>query len=98
MLTRYIESQIYRNGYAKALLDVKNWFERHSQSLKWCKMYNSKNIEMILSAISQNAEAFQEFGDDTAVFFKCDPKNKNKITEVFVKRECEDERFRKNDD
>ena len=32
------------------------------------------------------------------MFFKCDPKNKNKITEVFVKRECEDEVFRKNDD
>ena len=94
MIFSFVESQIYRNGYQKALLDVKNWFERHSASLKWCRMYNKKHVEMLLNAICKSADTLMEFGDDTAVYFEYD-KDKKKITKVYVGKGCEDDRFKK---
>ena len=75
-----------REGYFQALLDVKNWFERHSTALKICRMYNQKNIGMLLSEISKNADTFQKFGDDTEIFFEFE---KKKVTKVFIKKEDE---------
>lgn len=94
MIFSFVESQIYRDGYQKALLDVKDWFERHSNSLKWCRMYNRKDVEMLLNAICKGADTFMEFGDDTAVYFEYD-KYKKKITKVYVGKGCEDDRFKK---
>lgn len=75
-----------REGYFQALLDVKNWFERHSIALKIFRMYNLKNIGMLLSEISKNADTFQKFGDDTEKFFEFE---KKKVTKVFIKKEDE---------
>lgn len=75
-----------REGYFQALLDVKNWFERHSKALKIFRMYNLKNIGMLLSEISKNADTFQKFGDDTEIFFEYE---KKKVTKVFIKKEAE---------
>lgn len=75
-----------REGYFQALLDVKNWFERHSKALKIFRMYNLKNIGMLLSEISKNADTFQKFGDDTEIFFEFE---KKKVTRVYIKKETE---------
>lgn len=90
MICSYTESQIYRNGYQKALLDVKNWFERHSWSLKMLRMYNKKYVEMLLNAICNGADTFMEYGDDTAMLFDVDKENKKKILKIYVDKECED--------
>ena len=95
MICSYTESQIYRNGYQKALLDVKNWFERHSWSLKTSRMYNKKSVEMLLNAICKGADTLMEFGDDTAVYFEYD-KDKKKIVKVYVGKGCEDDKIKKN--
>lgn len=86
MIQNFLQSSAYESGYAKALLDVKNWFERHSIVLKTLRMYNQKNIGMLLSEISKNADAFQKFGDDTEIFFEYE---KKKVTKVYVKKEDE---------
>ena len=75
-----------REGYFQALLDVKNWFERHSAALKLCRMYNQKNIQMILSEISKNSDTFQKFGEDTEIFFEYE---KKKVTKIYIKKEAE---------
>ena len=75
-----------REGYFQALLDVKNWFERHSKALKIFRMYNQKNIGKLLSEISKNADTFQKFGDDTEIFFEFE---KKKVTRVYIKKETE---------
>ena len=75
-----------REGYFQALLDVKNWFERHSKALKIFRMYNLKNIGMLLSEISKNADTFQKFGDDTEIYFEYE---KKKVTKVYIKKEDE---------
>ena len=84
MIQNFLQASAYESGYAQALLDVKNWFERHSIALKCCKMYNQKNIEMLLSEISKNAYVFQQFGDDTKIFFEYE---KNRITKVSITKE-----------
>ena len=86
MIQNFLQASAYESGYAKALLDVKNWFERHSTALKCCRMYNQKNIEMLLSEISKNADTFQKFGDDTEIFFEYE---KKKMTKVYIKKEAE---------
>ena len=86
MIRSFIRETVYRQGYDRALLDVKEWFERHSAALKGLRMYNQKNIGMLLSEISKNADTFQKFGDDTEIFFEYE---KKKITKVFIKKETE---------
>ena len=54
----------YRQGYFKALLDVKNYFDTHSETLKNLKMYNSKNIPLLLQAFVENADTMMFYGDN----------------------------------
>lgn len=86
MIVDWNKETARREGYFQALLDVKNWFERHSTALKLVRMYNQKNIEMLLSEISKNADTFQKFGDDTEIFFEFE---KKKVTKVYIKKEDE---------
>lgn len=85
MIQNFLQASAYESCYAQALLDVKNWFERHSIALKLCRMYNQKNIEMLLSEISKNADTFQKFGDDTEIYFEYE---KKRITKVSIKKEA----------
>lgn len=86
MIVDWKKETVRHEGYFQALLDVKNWFERHSTALKNLRMYNQRNIEMLLSEISKNADTFQKFGDDTEIFFEFE---KKKVTKVFIKKEAE---------
>lgn len=55
----------HKQGYDKALMDVKDWFERHSISLKQNRMYNEKGINLLLNAFLYNSEVFKEYGGFT---------------------------------
>jgi len=83
MLAKFLETCDYENGYQQALLDVKNWFEHHSIALKSLRMYNQKNIEMLLNVMCKNAETFQKQGEDMDIYFD---NEKKKITSVRVKK------------
>ena len=85
LIQNFLQASAYESGYAQALLDIKNWFERHSIALKCCQIYNQKNIEMLLSEISKNADTFQKFGDDTEIYFEYE---KKRITKVSIKKEA----------
>lgn len=52
----------YNRGYTKALLDVKNFFEEHSEAMKYNKLYSHKGISAVLSALIQNHEELRETG------------------------------------
>ena len=86
MIVDWKKETARHEGYFQALLDVKNWFERHSAALKILRMYSRKNIGMLLSEISKNAETFQKFGDDTEINFEYE---KGKVTKVYIKKETE---------
>lgn len=60
----------FQNGYFQALLDVKNWFDTHSDSLKLFKMYNSKKIPLILQAFIDNREQMMLEGDTIELTIK----------------------------
>jgi hypothetical protein len=83
MIQNFFLSTYYDKGYSQALLDVKNWFERHSITLGWLRMYNRKYVEMVLNAISKNPEAFQKEGDDTELRFEY-TKDKKKISRIYI--------------
>ena len=63
MIKNFYEESLIRQGYFKALLDVKNYFERHSIVLKREKMYNQKGINSLLQAMLDNMEVMQEQGE-----------------------------------
>lgn len=46
----------YRQGYIKALIDVKNYVDSHSHVMKHYKLYNSKKLPMLLQAFIDNAD------------------------------------------
>lgn len=52
----------YRSGYMNAIFDVKDWFERHSEAVRYYRMYNKKGIEKILSVMMDNLEKMMELG------------------------------------
>ena len=66
---------LYRQGYFKALLDVKNYFEKHSESLKHNKMYNAKKIPLLLQAFIDNADEMIMWGDEIELMLSKDGKN-----------------------
>ena len=64
----------FRRGYFQALLDVKNYFDNHSESLKIHKMYNSKKIPILLQAFIDNREKMMLEGDMVEIIIKPDEK------------------------
>ena len=53
----------YRQGYIKALIDVKNYVDSHSCVMKQWKIYNSKKLSMLLQAFIDNADEMIAMGD-----------------------------------
>ena len=64
-MSLYTYNVAYNQGYSRALLDVKNWIEKHSISLKQNKMFNEKGIIALLKAMGDNEETFEKYGDET---------------------------------
>lgn len=52
----------YRQGYFKALLDVKDYFDYHSESLKHNRMFNSKKIPLLCQAFIDYHETMMTYG------------------------------------
>ena len=52
----------YMGGYTKALLDVKDFFEYHSDALKRSRCYNSKMIPVILQGLINARHKMIEVG------------------------------------
>lgn len=65
----------YNRGYTKALIDVQNFFESHSEAMKYNKLYSHKGISAILSALIQNREELGETGEIDDLIVKKDKKN-----------------------
>ena len=55
--------ETYRGGYLKALLDVKSFFENHSECLKFNRLFNQKGVMKVLNALIENREELLETGD-----------------------------------
>ena len=53
----------FNHGYTKALLDVQRFFENHSDSLSYSKLYNRSGIEAVLKCLIENREEMRETGD-----------------------------------
>lgn len=53
----------YEHGYHKALMDVCDWFERHSADLKYNKAYTGKRMPIILKALRDGHEKLMQYGD-----------------------------------
>lgn len=53
----------FNGGYTKALVDVLNWFEGHSEDLKFHKMFNCKGVIAILKALIDHREELRVTGD-----------------------------------
>ena len=52
----------FYSGYTKALLDVKEYFEFHSESLKHNKAYNSKVIPVLIDSLIENRDEMMRIG------------------------------------
>ena len=55
--------ETYTGGYLKALLDVRNFFERHSIALRYSRLYNQKGVMQVLNALIENRDELRVTGD-----------------------------------
>ena len=69
MIVDWNKETVRREGYFQALLDVKNWFDNHSMSLKRDRMYNQNGIQQILSVMADNADYMYEKGSEIDMYF-----------------------------
>lgn len=52
----------YRQGYLKALMDVKDYLDYHSESLKHNRAFNSKKIPLLCQAFIDYHEVMMTYG------------------------------------
>lgn len=76
MIRSFIRETVYRQGYDRALLDVKEWFDRHSMSLKRERLYSKQGIDLLLNALIENSERFSVEGDEMELYYN---KNEKKM-------------------
>lgn len=69
MIVDWNKETVRRDGYFQALLDVKNWFSKHSVILKNSKMYNQKGITLLLSALVDYSDYMFEMGEDMDLYY-----------------------------
>jgi len=74
MIKNFLESCDYENGYKKAVSDIRNYFQSHSESLKFHRMFSCKGIMKLLAAMEKNSDAMMQSGED--VSFKITKENK----------------------
>ena len=60
----------YKQGYFKALVDVKNYFDSHSEMLKCYKMYNAKKLPVLFQAFIDNYQKMIYEGDSIEITIK----------------------------
>lgn len=79
MIRNFLQACDYNNGYKKALIDVINWFDKHSDAMRYNHFYNRKGIHFILSALLEYSDVFQDFGDCTELTIHKEPNGELKI-------------------
>ena len=73
----------YRQGYIKALIDVKNYVDSHPCVMKQWKIYNSKKLPMLLQAFIDNADEMIAMGDMIELTLTFDHKSIKKSKERY---------------
>lgn len=61
--------------YTKALVDVKKFFEEHSENMKYQKLYSCKGITAVLNALVEYREELRETGTVDNLIVVKDKKN-----------------------
>jgi hypothetical protein len=84
MIRNFMQECDYSHGYQKALLDVRDFFERRSVAMKVLHLYNKDGLNLILKGMVENAEEMQELGGDIE-FEISDEKVGNKIIHKSIK-------------
>ena len=67
MIRNFLESCDYEQGYSKAVSDIKNYLESHTETLKWHNMSNLKGICELLSLFEKERDMLIKYGSDIEV-------------------------------
>ena len=65
MIKNFLQELDYENGYKKAVIDITNYIDKHSVSLKFNKMFNHKGLHALLVGIMGNIDTFMNEAEDT---------------------------------
>ena len=65
MIKNFLQELDYENGYKKAVIDITNYIDKHSASLKFNKMFNHKGLHALLAGIIDNIDTFMNEAEDT---------------------------------
>lgn len=65
---------LFIRGYTKALLDVQNFFESHSEALSTYKLFNKNGVTAILKFLIENRDELREYGNIEEILVRKEPK------------------------
>ena len=65
MIKNFLQSCDYENGYRKAISDIRNWFENHTETMKHNRLFNHRGVIDILSAMERYPDKMIAYGEDT---------------------------------
>ena len=66
MIESFVKSLDYENGYIQALLDVKDYIQQHSETLKRNRLSNCKGFLKLLSAMAKYWNTMLTYGADAS--------------------------------
>lgn len=81
-MSNYFIDKVYHDGYFKALLDVKNWYENHSEIIKYYKLSNYNGILLILNKLIEKRNELMEYAEDIEIIIKPEEMLKKKIMKL----------------
>lgn len=74
MIRNLLKECDYENGYKQAVLDILNYIDKHSESMKYNKLFSHKGICLLLRAIRDNFDVFFRDKEDTEFVYSNDKK------------------------
>jgi hypothetical protein len=75
----------YRKGYFKALMDVNNFLDTHSNVMKHYRLNNSKNLKMLFKAMLEGQDALMKYGEHADIHVTWDKNDPRKVISMSIK-------------
>lgn len=69
MIRNFLKECDFENGYKQAVLDILNYIDKHSETMKHNKLFSYNGIRLLLRAIQDNHDVFFRDKEETEFIY-----------------------------
>jgi hypothetical protein len=80
----YYTDVVYRKGYFKAVVDIRNFLDRYEGTIKMFRLGNSKGLKMLSKALLDGRDVLRERGDAADLCIVTDKDNWRKVKSLRI--------------